>query len=266
MICYYIESYTVAHYVSFLGTVDRNHLLYNPCLSCFCLQRFHTGKFVHILTTKFGVVSTASGVNPGHLTYFRFCGRVIALALMHRVQMDVVFALTFFKQLAGLPVLWEDAKDADPCLYESCKKILEMDPEVIDTDILGLTFVSEVEELGSHKSMELCMGGKDMVVNSENRGHFVDLLVQRRLVNSVAEQVKSFSQGFSDLLVNSSHQQFLRALEPADLDLMLYGKDRNICLEDWKAHTEYHDYNASDDQIVWFWQVRMSSSFCENRT
>lgn len=218
------------------------------------------------LTTKFGVVSTASGVNPGHLTYFRFCGRVIALALMHRVQMDVVFALTFFKQLAGLPVLWEDAKDADPCLYESCKKILEMDPEVIDTDILGLTFVSEVEELGTHKSMELCMGGKDMVVNSENRGHFVDLLVQRRLVNSVAEQVKSFSQGFSDLLVNSSHQQFLRALEPADLDLMLYGKDRNICLEDWKAHTEYHDYNASDDQIVWFWQVRMSSSFCENQT
>ncbi|KAG0602413.1 hypothetical protein M758_10G012700 [Ceratodon purpureus] len=197
----------------------------------------------------------ASGVNPGHLTYFRFCGRVIALALMHRVQMDVVFALSFFKQLAGLPVLWEDAKDADPCLYESCKKILEMDPEEIDTDILGLTFVSEVEELGSHKSMELCMGGKDMVVTSENRRHFVELLVQRRLVASVAEQVKSFSQGFSDLLVNRTHQQFLRALEPEDLDLMLYGKDRNVCLEDWKAHTEYHDYCATDDQIVWFWQV-----------
>jgi hypothetical protein len=38
---------------------------------------------------------------------------------------------------------------------------------------------------------------------------------------------------------------------------MLYGKDRNICLEDWKAHTEYHDYCATDDQIVWFWQVRI---------
>jgi hypothetical protein len=105
--------------------------------------------------------------------------------------------------------------------------------------------------------MELCMGGKDMVVTSENRRHFVELLVQRRLVASVAEQVKSFSQGFSDLLVNRTHQQFLRALEPEDLDLMLYGKDRNICLEDWKAHTEYHDYCATDDQIVWFWQVRI---------
>ncbi|XP_073393758.1 E3 ubiquitin-protein ligase UPL5 isoform X2 [Physcomitrium patens] len=199
--------------------------------------------------------NSASGVNPGHLTYFRFCGRVIALALMHRVQMDVVFALSFFKQLAGLPVVWEDAKDADPLLYESCKKILEMDADLIDTDILGLTFVSEVEELGSHKSMELCMGGKDMVVTSANRRHFIELLVQRRLVSSVAEQVKSFSQGFSDLLMNSTQQQFLRALAPEDLDLMLYGKDRNICLEDWKAHTEYHDYCVTDDYIVWFWQV-----------
>ncbi|BBM97696.1 hypothetical protein MPTK1_1g07640 [Marchantia polymorpha subsp. ruderalis] len=197
----------------------------------------------------------ASGVNPGHLTYFRFCGRVLALALMHRVQVDVVFALTFFKQLAGLPISWEDAKDADPCLYESCKKILEMDAETVDSDALGLTFVSEIEELGSRKTLELCQGGREMVVNSDNRKEFVELLVRRRLVTSVAEQIKSFSQGFSDLLVNSSHQQFLRALEPEDLDLMLYGKDRNICLEDWRKHTEYHDYTVSDDQIKWFWQV-----------
>ncbi|CAM6092872.1 unnamed protein product [Calypogeia fissa] len=197
----------------------------------------------------------ASGVNPGHLTYFRFCGRVIALALMHRVQVDVVFAVTFFKQLAGLPISWEDAKDADPVLYESCKKILEMDPETIDSDALGLTFVSEVEELGTRKTLELCQGGRDMVVNSENRRQFVELLVHRRLVASVAEQIKSFSQGFSDLLVNASSQQFLRAVDPEDLDLLLYGKDRNIDLDDWKMHTEYHDYTLTDDQIKWFWQV-----------
>ena len=107
--------------------------------------------------------------------------------------------------------------------------------------------------------MELCISGKDTVVTSENRRHLVELLVHRRLVASVAEEVKSFSQGFSDLLVNRTHQQFLRlgALEPEDLDLMLHGKDRNICLEDWKAHTEYHDYCATNDQVVWFWQVRI---------
>ncbi|KAL2650696.1 hypothetical protein R1flu_018824 [Riccia fluitans] len=197
----------------------------------------------------------ASGVNPGHLTYFRFCGRVLALALMHRVQVDVVFALTFFKQLAGLPISWEDAKDADPCLYESCKKILEMDAETIDSDALGLTFISEIEVLGSRKTLELCQGGREMVVNSGNRQQFVELLVQRRLVTSVAEQIKSFAHGFSDLLANYSHQQFLRALEPEDFDLMLYGKDRNVCLDDWRKHTEYHEFSCTDDQIKWFWQV-----------
>ncbi|KAH9305072.1 hypothetical protein KI387_009476, partial [Taxus chinensis] len=196
-----------------------------------------------------------SGVNPGHLTYFKFCGRVIALALMHRVQIDVVLACAFFKQLAGEPVCWKDVHDADPELYLSCKKILDMDPKIFDCDALGLTFVTEVEELGSRKTVELCPGGRDMVVSSENRDRYVDLLIQRRFVISVREQVKCFAQGFQDLLVNSSHQQFLRALEPEDMDLMLYGYDRDICWNDWKAHTEYHEYNEVDDTIIWFWQV-----------
>jgi hypothetical protein len=205
-------------------------------------------------------VRAASGVNPGHLTYFRFCGRVIALALMHRVQIDALFALTFFKQLAGLPISWEDSKDADPILYDSCKKILEMDAEEIDSDCLGLTFVAEVEELGKHKQLELCPGGREMVVNSENRRQFVELLVHKRLVSSISEQTKMFAQGFTDLLVNANSVQFLQAIAPEDLDLLLFGQDRPICVEDWKKHTEIHDYSATDEQICWFWKVGSSSS------
>lgn len=197
----------------------------------------------------------ASGVNPGHLTYFKFCGRVIALALMHKVQVDIVFDRIFFMQLTGQPVSWEDVQDADPDLYSSCKKILDMDADFLDSDALGLTFVTEVEELGSRKVVELCPGGRDLVVGSNNRHKYVKLLIQRRYVTSITEQVKCFAQGFSDLLVNSTHQQFLRALEPEDMDLMLYGYDRDICVDDWKVHTEYHDYSESDNTIIWFWQV-----------
>lgn len=197
----------------------------------------------------------ASGVNPGHLSYFKFCGRVIGLALMHRVQIDMVLARTFFKQLAGLSISWEDTQDADPYLYSSCKKILEMDPDLLDEDLLGLTFVTEVEELGSRKVMELCPGGRDLVVNSKNRHQYVKLLIQCHFVTPVAEQIKCFAQGFSDLLGNSTLQQFLRALEPEDLDLMLYGKGHDLCVQDWKDHTEYHEYTEADNQIIWFWQV-----------
>eukprot|EP00250_Pteridium_aquilinum_P013534 c21399_g1_i1 orf=449-3895(+) len=197
----------------------------------------------------------ASAINPGHLTYFRFCGRVIALALMHRVQINVAFSLAFFKQLARHPISWQDTKDADPIFFESCLKVLDMDAEEVDSDALGLTFVCEEEQLGAMKTVELCAGGKDLSVNSKNRQLYLEYLVQQRFVNSVAEQVKSFSQGFSELLATGNLEQFLRGLEAEDFNLILHGSEQFICLEDWKLHTEYHEYSQSDDQIIWFWQV-----------
>ncbi|OMO76937.1 Ubiquitin-protein ligase 7 [Corchorus capsularis] len=198
----------------------------------------------------------ASRVDPLHLDYFSFAGRVIALALMHKVQVGVVFDRVFFLQLAGMHITLEDIREADPCLYSSCKKILEMDAEFIDSDALGLTFVREVEELGSRKVVELCPGGKGIVVNSKNRQQYVNLLIEDRFVTSISEQVKYFGQGFSHILSNSRLQKFFfRSLELEDLDWMLYGSESPICVEDWKAHTEYNGYRETDPQITWFWQI-----------
>ncbi|XVE51003.1 hypothetical protein DITRI_Ditri02bG0003300 [Diplodiscus trichospermus] len=198
----------------------------------------------------------ASRVHPLHLEYFRFAGRVIALALMHKVQVGVVFDHVFFLQLAGMHISLEDIREADPCLYSSCKKILEMDADFIDSDALGLTFVTEVEELGSMRVVELCAGGKGIVVNSRNRQAYVNLLIQDRFVTSISEQVAHFSEGFGHILSNSSfHSFFFKSLELEDLDCMLYGSESPICVEDWKAHTEYNGYRENDPQITWFWEV-----------
>nr|GFA58815.1 E3 ubiquitin-protein ligase UPL5-like [Tanacetum cinerariifolium] len=71
-------------------------------------------------------------VNPLHLEYYRFAGRVIALALMHNTQVGIVFGRAFFLQLARINVSLEYIKDADPYLYSCCKQILEMDPYIVD--------------------------------------------------------------------------------------------------------------------------------------
>ncbi|KAM7263306.1 hypothetical protein ACFE04_000989 [Oxalis oulophora] len=198
----------------------------------------------------------ASNVNSMHLDYLNFSGRVIALALMHKVQVGVVFDRIFFLQLAGLPISLPDIKDADPDLYNSCKQILEMDSEFIDSDALGLTFVREVEELGSRSMVELCPGGKNMIVNSKNREEYVNLLVQNRFVTSISGQVSHFSQGFADILSNLRLQKlFFRSLDLEDLDRMLYGSETAISVEDWKAHTDYNGYRATDPQIIKFWKV-----------
>ncbi|XP_047163279.1 LOW QUALITY PROTEIN: E3 ubiquitin-protein ligase UPL5-like [Vigna umbellata] len=203
----------------------------------------------------------ASKVHPRHLEYFRFVGRVIALALLERVQVGIVFDRVFFVQLAGIRVSLEDIRDADPCLYRSCKQILEMDADFIDSDALGLTFVRELEELGCREVVELCPGGKNIVFNSQNREHYVDLLIQHCFVTSISEQVANFAQGLADILSSSKLQQFFQYLELEDLDWMLYGSENTISIEDWKAHTVYKDYEESDCQISWFWEIvgRMSA-------
>ncbi|XP_024017830.1 E3 ubiquitin-protein ligase UPL5 [Morus notabilis] len=210
----------------------------------------------------------ASVVDPLHLEYFAFAGRVIALALMHKVQVGIVFDRMFFQQLAGNSLIsLEDICDADPCLYSSCKKILQMDAEFIDSDALGLTFAREIEELGARRVVELCPGGKSIVVNSKNRDEYVKLLIQHQFVKSISAQVSRFGQGFADMLCKPSDSSlnmfckfrlqtsFFQGLELQDLDLMLHGSESAISVEDWKAHTEYNGYKENDSQIVWFWKI-----------
>ncbi|KAF5728865.1 E3 ubiquitin-protein ligase UPL5 [Tripterygium wilfordii] len=200
--------------------------------------------------------NSSSKVDPMHLEYFSFCGRVIALALMHKVQVGIAFDRVFFLQLAGMQLSVEDIQEADPLLYNSCKQILEMDAEFIDSDALGLTFVTEVEELGSRKAVELCLCGKNIVVNSKNREEYVDLLIQHRFVTSISEQVSHFAQGFADILSKSDKRTcFFHSLELQDLDWMLYGTGSAICVDDWKAHTDFNGYTETDPQMLWFWKI-----------
>ncbi|CAL5199585.1 unnamed protein product [Lathyrus oleraceus] len=200
--------------------------------------------------------NSASKVHPLHLEYFSFCGRVIALALMHGVQVGIVFDRVFFLQLAGKSICVEDIRDADPELYRSCKQILDMDSDLVDSDALGLTFVREVDELGHRKAIELCPGGKDVVVTSKNRAKYIYLLIQNRFVTSIAQQVSHFAKGFADILSSTNLQtSFFQGLDPEDLDWMLRGCKDAISVEDWKKHTEYNGYKETDIQISWFWEI-----------
>ncbi|KAI3848176.1 hypothetical protein MKW92_016285 [Papaver armeniacum] len=195
-------------------------------------------------------------VSHRHRNYFAFAGRVIALALMHKVQVGISFDRLFFLQLAGRVISLEDIRDADPDMYKSCKRILEMDADYVDSDGLGLTFVREFEEFGSRKVVELCPGGNNIIVSSKNREQYIELLIQHCFVKSIAEKLSYFTQGFGDILCERGlHKTFFQSLELEDLDLMLLGSGEAISVEDWKAHTEYHGFKENDDQICWLWEV-----------
>ncbi|KAI3987832.1 hypothetical protein MKX01_020946 [Papaver californicum] len=200
------------------------------------------------------------------LDYFTFCGRMVALALTYKVQIGIAFDRVFFKQLSGGVISLEDVCHADPFLYNSCKKILEMDADFVDSDAMSLTFVKEIEEFGTRKIVELCHDGNSTAVNSNNREEYIKLLIHHSYVKTVSEKVAFFARGFGEILCEQSLQKiFFRCLELKDLDLMLYGSDQAVSVREWKAHTDYSGYEESDKQICWFWKVVSGMSMEQQR-
>ncbi|CAL5013370.1 unnamed protein product [Urochloa decumbens] len=212
-------------------------------------------------------VNPTSVVDPRHLEYFEFAGRIFALALMHKIHVGVFFDRTLFLRLAGRPISLDDIADADPDLYNSCQKILEMDPSLVDSNVLGLTFVREVEVVGSRTITELFQGGKDVVVTSENRGHYISLLIQDRFVNSTRYQLNHFIAGFSSLFDRGKlWTKFFESLDAADFDRMLGGNSNDtIDVKEWRAYTDYHGYKENDRQIKWFWEAVENMTVEEQR-
>ncbi|KAJ0264853.1 E3 ubiquitin-protein ligase UPL5 [Hirschfeldia incana] len=208
----------------------------------------------------------ASKVDPLHLSYFEFTGRVIALALMHKVQVGVLFDRVFFTQLAHPEISLEDIKDTDRVMYNSCKQILEMDPAFFDSNAgLGLTFELETEELGKRETVELLPDGKSIAVNSQNREQYVKLLIKQRFAASISQHVERFSKGFSDIL-SDAVPAFFNRIYLEDFDGMLRGGENPISVDDWRAHTEYNGFKETDRQIDWFWKIMKKMTEEERRS
>ncbi|KAL6859011.1 hypothetical protein ACP4OV_018013 [Aristida adscensionis] len=211
-------------------------------------------------------LNPASVVDPLHQQYFKFAGQMIALALMRRMHVGVFLDRTLFLQLAGRSITLDDIADADPSLHASCKNILEMDPSLVDSNVLGLTFVREADMLGSRTATELFPGGKDIAVTSENRRKYIDLLIQECFVKCTSSQLAHFAEGFSSILGGwYLKEEFFECLDADDFDQMLGDTKDTVDLKDWRAHTDYRDYGAKSRQINWFWKAVESMTVEQQR-
>jgi E3 ubiquitin-protein ligase HUWE1 len=84
----------------------------------------------------------ASSVNPEHLSFFKFVGRVIGKAIYDGRLLDAYFARSLYRQILGKPVDYRDVEWVDPEYYNSLCWILENDPTPLE-----LTFSIEVDEV-----------------------------------------------------------------------------------------------------------------------
>ena len=105
-------------------------------------------------------INPDSGVNPDHLSYFHFVGRIIGTAVFHGHHIDGGFTTPFYKMLLNKPITLDDIEAVDPDLHKSLNWILTNDI----TEVIDSTFSVEHEAFGAIRVHELKPGGKETQV------------------------------------------------------------------------------------------------------
>ncbi|CAG9786085.1 unnamed protein product [Diatraea saccharalis] len=191
-------------------------------------------------------INADSGVNPEHLSYFHFAGRILGVALFHGHQLDAAFTAPFYKQLLGRPITLRDIRDVDPELHRSLSWMLENSiAGVIDT-----TFSVECSSFGAVRSVELRPGGANETVTDTNKRDYVRLYVAHRFTRGAERQWLALQRGLADIIP----PQLLRPLSPRDLQPLLAGR-ADLDPADWKRHTRLKHVTPDAPIVAWFWEI-----------
>jgi E3 ubiquitin-protein ligase NEDD4 len=190
-------------------------------------------------------INPASGVNPEHLNYFKFIGRVLGLGIFHRRFLDAYFIVSFHKMILKKKVTLSDLESVDAELHRGLTWMLENDI----TDVIDETFTTIEERFGEMVTIDLKPGGADVPVTEENKKEYVDHVVEYRISKRVKEQFDAFMSGFSELIP----QDLINVFDERELELLIGGMSE-IDVDDWTKFTDYRGYEVNDEVIQWFWK------------
>jgi E3 ubiquitin-protein ligase NEDD4 len=192
-------------------------------------------------------INPHSGINPEHLNYFKFIGRVVGLAIFHRRFLDAFFIGALYKMVLGKAVALADMEGVDADFHRSLQWMLDND---ISGGILEQTFSTEDERFGVLTVEDLIPDGRNIEVTNENKKEYVDLMVKWRIEKRIAEQFQAFKEGFHELIP----QDLINVFDERELELLI-GGIAEIDVDDWKKHTDYRGYTESDEVVQHFWQT-----------
>ena len=101
--------------------------------------------------------------------------------------------------------------------------------------------------------MDLIPNGRNILVTDENKADYIRLIAHHRMTSAIRAQIDSFLQGFYDLVP----AELVSVFSPAELELLICGLP-DVNVSELQANTDYHQYRASDEVIVWFWDALKS--------
>uniref|UniRef100_A0A8C6KNX6 HECT-type E3 ubiquitin transferase n=1 Tax=Nothobranchius furzeri TaxID=105023 RepID=A0A8C6KNX6_NOTFU len=199
-------------------------------------------------------INPDSAVNPEHLSYFHFVGRIMGMAVFHGHYIDGGFTLPFYKQLLGKPITLEDMESVDPDLHNSLVWILGNDI----TGVLDHTFCVEHNAYGEIIPHELKPNGKSLPVTEDTKKEYVRLYVNWRFLHGIEAQFLALQKGFNEVIP----QHLLKSFDEKELELIVCGLGK-IDVADWKSNTRLKHCTPDSNIVKWFWKA--VESFDEER-
>jgi len=214
-----------------------SHEMFNPfyCLFEYSAQDNYTLQ-----------INPHSGINPEHLNYFKFIGRVLGLAIFHRRFLDAYFIVSFYKMILKKKITLADLEAVDAEYHRSLQWMLNNDV----TDVIDETFTTSEDTFGELVTVELKPGGANIEVNNDNKKEYVELMTEWRISKRVDEQFKAFMGGFTELIP----QDLINVFDERELELLIGGMSE-IDVDDWKRFTDYRGFTEQDEVVQWFWQT-----------
>ncbi|KAK7079920.1 E3 ubiquitin-protein ligase smurf2, partial [Halocaridina rubra] len=191
-------------------------------------------------------INPDSSVNPEHLSYFHFVGRVIGMAVFHGHYIDGGFSMPFYKMLLNKLIVLDDIEAVDPDLHRSLNWMLEN----VITDIIDTTFTVEHDCFGVLQKKELKPGGNSIMVTEENKKEYVKLYVNFRFMQGIEQQFAALQKGFTEVVP----QHLLKPFDERELELIIGGLGK-IDIDDWKANTRLKHCTPETPVVGWFWQI-----------
>ncbi|XP_063064393.1 E3 ubiquitin-protein ligase HUWE1 isoform X4 [Engraulis encrasicolus] len=195
-------------------------------------------------------INPSSHCNPNHLSYFKFVGRVVAKAVYDNRLLECYFTRSFYKHILGKSVRYTDMESEDYPFFQGLVYLLENDVSTLGYE---LTFSTEVQEFGVCEVRDLKPNGANIIVTEENKKEYVHLVCQMKMTGAIRKQLAAFLEGFYEIIP----KRLISIFTEQELELLISGLP-TIDIDDLKANTEYHKYQASSIQIQWFWRALRS--------
>jgi len=214
-----------------------SHEMFNPDYSLF--QYSHENSY----TLK---INPQSGINPEHLYYFKFIGRVVGMAIFHDQFLDISFTVPLYKGLLNKKPNFSDLESDDPTLYKNFKWLLENNV----TEDMGFVFAKDEEDcFGVKQTIELKPDGANIPVTDENKQEYINLMIEHSINAGVEEQLKVFRNGLYEIIPSD----LISIFDERELELLISGVSE-INVDDWESNTDYRTYKKDDKTVIFFWR------------